>query len=162
MCRDAGWFVSKPKIPIWVNFGGPCNGKCPFMSIWSILRPLEIFYRHLLDFMAIWYILWPFGMLYQKNLATLAMCAVPCWKVSYGRRSEQSNTKAFFSTVVSLLVITNANIGQLGLDNLFTHKSSGSHNIVLHIVTYYMSFQLKRCIIIHYYMITRLCYVFFT
>jgi hypothetical protein len=30
--RVARWFVFKPKIPIWVNFGGPCNGKC-----WYIL-----------------------------------------------------------------------------------------------------------------------------
>jgi hypothetical protein len=24
--RVARWFVFKPKIQIWVNFGGPCNG----------------------------------------------------------------------------------------------------------------------------------------
>jgi hypothetical protein len=30
--RVARWFVFKPKIPIWVNFGGPLNGKC-----WYIL-----------------------------------------------------------------------------------------------------------------------------
>jgi hypothetical protein len=36
----------------WVNFGGSCIGKCwyIFMSIWSILRPLEIFYGHLVYF----------------------------------------------------------------------------------------------------------------
>jgi hypothetical protein len=28
--RVARWFVFKPKIPIWVNFGGPSNGKCCF------------------------------------------------------------------------------------------------------------------------------------
>jgi hypothetical protein len=27
-CRVARWFVFKPKIPIWVNFGGSCNGSC--------------------------------------------------------------------------------------------------------------------------------------
>jgi hypothetical protein len=26
-CRAARWFVFKPKIPIWVNFGGRLNGK---------------------------------------------------------------------------------------------------------------------------------------
>jgi hypothetical protein len=26
--RDARWFVFKPKISIWVNFGGSCNGRC--------------------------------------------------------------------------------------------------------------------------------------
>jgi hypothetical protein len=34
----------KPKFPVWVNFGGCCNGRC-----WYI-------------FTAIRYILWPFGM----------------------------------------------------------------------------------------------------
>jgi hypothetical protein len=34
--RVARWFILRPKIPIWVHFGGPCNGKC-------------------------WYNLWPFG-----------------------------------------------------------------------------------------------------
>jgi hypothetical protein len=33
---------SNQKIPIWVNFGGPWNGKC-----WYILRPFDIFYVHL-------------------------------------------------------------------------------------------------------------------
>jgi hypothetical protein len=37
LARDARWFVFKPKIPIWVNFGGYCNEKS-----WSILQPLEI------------------------------------------------------------------------------------------------------------------------
>jgi hypothetical protein len=39
-----------------------------FMTIWSILRPLEIFYvhlvyfcGHLVYFVVIWYISWPFG-----------------------------------------------------------------------------------------------------
>jgi hypothetical protein len=26
--RVAGWYIFEPKIPIWVNFGGPKNGKC--------------------------------------------------------------------------------------------------------------------------------------
>jgi hypothetical protein len=32
MTRVARWFIFKPNIPIWVNFGGPWNGKC-----WYIL-----------------------------------------------------------------------------------------------------------------------------
>jgi hypothetical protein len=27
VARVAGWFVFKPKIEIWVNFGGPCDGR---------------------------------------------------------------------------------------------------------------------------------------
>jgi hypothetical protein len=34
--RVARWLIFKPKIPIWVNFGGSCIRRC-------------------------WHILWPFG-----------------------------------------------------------------------------------------------------
>jgi hypothetical protein len=68
----------KPKIPIWVNVGGSCNGK--LLTIWSILRPLQIFYGHLVYFVVIWYILWSFGIFFpvlvsctKKNLATLLL-----------------------------------------------------------------------------------------
>jgi hypothetical protein len=40
--RVARWFIFKPKIPIWVNFGGPYIGKCLY-----ILWPFGIFYGHL-------------------------------------------------------------------------------------------------------------------
>jgi hypothetical protein len=46
--RVARWFVFKPKIPIWVNFGGSCNGSC-----WYILWPFGLFYGHLVYFVAI-------------------------------------------------------------------------------------------------------------
>jgi hypothetical protein len=29
--RCARWFIFKPKIPIWVNFGGPWNVKCQYI-----------------------------------------------------------------------------------------------------------------------------------
>jgi hypothetical protein len=65
--KDARWFENKPKIPIWVNFGGPCNGQC-----WNMLCPFRLFDGHLLYLTAICYILWSFvifsprfGMLYQ-------------------------------------------------------------------------------------------------
>jgi hypothetical protein len=59
--RVARWFVFKPKILIWVNFGGSCL--LYFMTIWPILRPLEIFYGHLIYFVAISYIFPRFGIL---------------------------------------------------------------------------------------------------
>jgi hypothetical protein len=62
--RVARWFVFEPKIPIWVNFGGPWNGKCG--------------YDHLEYISTIWYYLWPFCIFLtfwyvwtKKNLATL-------------------------------------------------------------------------------------------
>jgi hypothetical protein len=53
----------KPKIPIWENFVGSCNGRC-----WHILWPFGIcilwtfgiFYGHLVYFSH-------FGMLYQEK-----------------------------------------------------------------------------------------------
>jgi hypothetical protein len=54
--RVARWFVFKPKIPLWVNFGGPYidwkNG--------YIFEISGIFYRRLGYFMTIWYILCSF------------------------------------------------------------------------------------------------------
>jgi hypothetical protein len=37
------------------------------MTIWPILRPLEIVYGHLINFMAIWYIFPRFGILDQEK-----------------------------------------------------------------------------------------------
>jgi purine-cytosine permease-like protein len=48
--------ILKPKIPIWVNFGVSCNGRC-----WYILWPFGLFYIHLVYYVAILYILWLFG-----------------------------------------------------------------------------------------------------
>jgi hypothetical protein len=73
--RVARWYIFKPKIPIWGNFGGPWNIQC-----WYILWPFGKFYNHLVYFMAIWYILWEFGQFStvlvcctKKNLATLVL-----------------------------------------------------------------------------------------
>jgi hypothetical protein len=35
--RVAGWFILRPKIPVWVYFRGPWNGKC-----WYIFGPFGI------------------------------------------------------------------------------------------------------------------------
>jgi hypothetical protein len=48
ICRVARWCIFKPKISIWVNFGGPYNWKCSYI-LWSF----GIFYAHLGYFMAI-------------------------------------------------------------------------------------------------------------
>jgi hypothetical protein len=60
--RVARWFVFKPKIPIWVNFGGSCYGKS-----WYILWPLETLFGHLVYFVVIWYIFRHFGILDQEK-----------------------------------------------------------------------------------------------
>jgi hypothetical protein len=62
--RVARWFILRPKIPIWVYFGGPWNGKC-----WYILRSFDIIYDNLVKYMAVWYSFWYVWT--KKNLATL-------------------------------------------------------------------------------------------
>jgi hypothetical protein len=51
--RVARLYTFKPKIPIWVNFGGSCNGRCCYI-LWSF----GIFYDHLV-------------VCIEKNLSTL-------------------------------------------------------------------------------------------
>jgi hypothetical protein len=51
-----GTYIFKPKIPLWVNIGGTCNGR-----FWFILLPFGLLYCHLVYFTAIWSILCPFG-----------------------------------------------------------------------------------------------------
>jgi hypothetical protein len=62
LLRVARWFVFKPKIPNWLNFGGSCYGKSLY-----ILWPFGLFYGHWKYFMAIWYIFPRFGILDQEN-----------------------------------------------------------------------------------------------
>jgi hypothetical protein len=46
-----GICIFKPKIPIWLNLGVSCNGKCLY-----IVCPFGQFSGHLVYFMALWYI----------------------------------------------------------------------------------------------------------
>jgi hypothetical protein len=59
--RVARWHINKPKILIWVHFGGTCNGWW-----WLILWAFGLFYGHMVDFVAIWYILWSFGISFPR------------------------------------------------------------------------------------------------
>jgi hypothetical protein len=98
--RVARWFVFKPKIQIWVNFGGSCNGRC-----WYILWTLSPFYSLLLYFMDIW----KFGIFFQvlvfctkKNLSTLVNNVIKTTKLLVGS--------------VSAMFWSRINIGQI-IDN---------------------------------------------
>jgi hypothetical protein len=49
--RVARWFILKPKIHIWVQFGGPWNGKCwcmYFITKYNIFPSFGIIYGRLL------------------------------------------------------------------------------------------------------------------
>jgi hypothetical protein len=60
--RVARWHNFKPKIIIWVNFGGTHNGRYwyilwPFgLYIWYILRPCGILYGYLVYSFSFWYV----------------------------------------------------------------------------------------------------------
>jgi hypothetical protein len=64
--RVARWSIFRPKIAVWVNFGGTC---------WSILRPFGLFYGHLICicyghlvyFVVIWYTFPTIGILHQEK-----------------------------------------------------------------------------------------------
>jgi hypothetical protein len=61
--RVARWHIFKPQIPLWVNFGGSCNGRSwSFLpiAIWSILW--QFFIHRYVDF---WYILWLFAVFFH-------------------------------------------------------------------------------------------------
>jgi hypothetical protein len=51
-----------------VNFWGSCHERCC-----HIIRPLNIFYGHLIYFMAIWYILLPFDIFYGHLIYFMAI-----------------------------------------------------------------------------------------
>jgi hypothetical protein len=73
--RVARWYILRPKIAIWVNFGGSCNGRCWYIlwTFWYILRTFDIFYGHLVNFVVIWYIFPHFGILYQEKSGNPAL-----------------------------------------------------------------------------------------
>jgi hypothetical protein len=71
ICRVARWFIFIPKIPIWVNFGLPLNGKYWYrycLTIRNILRPFGIFYDHSEYFTNIWNIYDQLGIFYGRLL----------------------------------------------------------------------------------------------
>jgi hypothetical protein len=71
--RVARWFVFKPKHPIWGKFWGVLRWKIAvyFMTICSILRPLEIFNGYLVYFVVFGIFLPVLVFCTKKNLATL-------------------------------------------------------------------------------------------
>jgi hypothetical protein len=70
-CRVARWYVFKPKILIWVTFGGPLNGHvCKFQAHLELLCSFGIFLSFG-NFVVIWYIFPVLVYCFKKNLATL-------------------------------------------------------------------------------------------
>jgi hypothetical protein len=79
-----GICIVKLKIPIWVNFGVSCNGRC-----WCIFWPFGQFYCHLVNFEAIWYILWSLCIgIFPVLVCFTKKIWQPCLAGAGGRQSE--------------------------------------------------------------------------
>jgi hypothetical protein len=78
-CRVARWFGFRPKIPILVKFGGPCNKNVVifndhleyFTDIWYI------------KYMAFWYSLWSFGIFLRCGMFGPRKIWQPWFNVSF-------------------------------------------------------------------------------
>jgi hypothetical protein len=124
--RVARWHVFKPKIQIWVNFGGP----------W--FKKVVLFYDHLEYFTAIWYILRPFG----KLVAILEY--FPCFSILNKEKSGNPGVhlRMYVSTLTNSLVshcvddIVNCNFLNIqqyvGLSTLHRSKSWALHTYICH------------------------------
>jgi hypothetical protein len=75
--RVARWLLFEPKIPVLVNFGWSCNGRC-----WYILWPFGQFSGHLAQFMTIWYIFPRFGTFYPLWYVVPRKIWQPCFQAS--------------------------------------------------------------------------------
>jgi hypothetical protein len=64
---------STQKIPIWVNFGCSCNGRCL-----SILWQFGLFYDNLVYFMDIWCILWLYDIFFSFGYVLPRKIWQPC------------------------------------------------------------------------------------
>jgi hypothetical protein len=68
-CMNQGRQIFRPKIAIWINFWGSCNGKC-----WYILWPFGLFYGPLIYFMTTWYTLFRGNLVYFSPFWKCLVC----------------------------------------------------------------------------------------
>jgi hypothetical protein len=76
LVRVARWHIFKPKIPIWVNFGGSPNRRC-----WYVLRPFGLYFNGSLVYLLMLgkfygYLVYfsRVGMLYQEKSGNPGAC----------------------------------------------------------------------------------------
>jgi hypothetical protein len=87
--RAARWYIFKPKIQIWVHFGGPWNGEC-----WYILWSFGMIHGHSVHFVVIWYVFPGFGILCEEKSGNPGGC--PVWQDLLFWRVEKSQNNPFF------------------------------------------------------------------
>jgi hypothetical protein len=104
-------------IPIWVNFGGPRNGKC-----WYIVIVFGIFYCHLAHFMSIWHILCPFGRFYGQWVYFRTFWYIASRKIWQPFYFNDMTLIFFLRTTVLVLVRVYTD---LGFERLWEGKKQG-------------------------------------
>jgi hypothetical protein len=145
--RVARWHILKPKIPVWVNFGGSRNERCL-----SILLPFGLFYGHLVCFKVIWYILWLFGIvppfwyvvprkIWQHWFGTLT--AVPICPLCHLLTVDRWRSDARGSTAANVPnLMSSIRRHQTGADivqkTFFRYLPFGQKNIFGHFLKYYI------------------------
>jgi hypothetical protein len=75
--RVARWYILRPKIAIWVNFGGFCYVRC-----WNILLTFDIFNGNLVRFVVILVYVFPILVYFIRKIWQ------PCYKT--GKESSSS------------------------------------------------------------------------
>jgi hypothetical protein len=89
----ARWYIFKPKILIWVNFGVACSARC-----WYILWPFGPFYCHFVYFIAILYILWSFWYIFPFWYVV----ARKIWQPYIKHHSFYGNFKCIYITTMDI------------------------------------------------------------
>jgi hypothetical protein len=81
---QVAYFLSNPKIPIWVNFGRSCDGRCWFvyyMFIWYILcQHIGIFFGYLVS-LCFYFIFSPFWYVVPRKI--WQTCSLPECQMSW-------------------------------------------------------------------------------
>jgi hypothetical protein len=140
----ARWFVFKPKIPIWVNFGGPWNGKC-FYILW----PFGIFYWCLGYFMTIGCNVSGFGTMHQEKSGNPdSNDPLHCWK-SYAVLNIKNNWSVSETGQILWPVYSSLNYLVYILQARYFKRSATEIGLyLLHIRTYVCNYF--SCLILTY------------
>jgi hypothetical protein len=104
--QNQAGYIFKLKIPMWVNFGGACNGRCWYI-FWTIyIWPFGVFYGNLVYFVVIWYIFLRFGVLYREK--------------SGNPETKRGNARPFKSTCLKIFIgfLYVVRIGQRSISKL--------------------------------------------
>jgi hypothetical protein len=107
--KGARWYILIPKIPVWLHFGDPWNGKCwctlwpfgIFTTTWHTLWSFVIFYSNLVFFPVLVYFT-------DKNLATISSTTYYICMYLMTQHFAFLNAELFSSTVPKIDIHLNS------------------------------------------------------